>query len=46
MDEIIAPALFPPVDRNCDSFSQWWAHASLGLDSVANLLAVNEVPAW
>jgi deoxyribodipyrimidine photo-lyase len=40
-----APALFPPVDRRCDSFSQWWARASRGLDSAADLLAVNEVPA-
>jgi len=38
-----APALFPPVDRRCDSFSQWWARASRGLDSAADLLAVNEV---
>jgi deoxyribodipyrimidine photo-lyase len=41
-----APALFPCVDRRCDSFSQWWARASRGLDSAADLLAVNEVPAW
>ena len=41
-----APALFPPVDQRCDSFSQWWARASRGLESAADLLAVNEVPAW
>ncbi|WP_397534714.1 FAD-binding domain-containing protein [Roseateles sp.] len=41
-----APALFPPVARRCDSFSQWWTHASRGLHSAADLLAVNEVPAW
>ena len=41
-----APALFPSVDRRCDSFSQWWARASRGLDSAADLLAINEVPAW
>ena len=41
-----APALFPAVDRRCDSFSQWWARTSRGLDSAADLLAVNEVPAW
>ena len=41
-----APALFPPVHRRCDSFSQWWSRASHGLDSAADLLAVNEVPAW
>ncbi len=40
------PALFAPVDRRCDSFSQWWARASRGLDSATDLLAVNEVPAW
>ena len=40
-----APALFPRVERRCDSFSQWWARASRGLDSAADLLAVNEVPA-
>lgn len=41
-----APALFPPVNRRCDSFSQWWTQASRGLHSAADLLAVNEVPAW
>jgi deoxyribodipyrimidine photo-lyase len=41
-----APTLFPTVDRRCDSFSQWWARAARGLDSAADLLAVNEVPAW
>jgi deoxyribodipyrimidine photo-lyase len=41
-----APTLFPPVDRCCDSFSQWWTRSSRGLDSAADLLAVNEVPAW
>ena len=40
-----APALFPPVDRRCDSFSQWWARTTRGLRSAADLLAVNEVPA-
>ncbi len=38
------PSLFPPVDRRCDSFSQWWNRASRGLNSAADLLAVNEVP--
>jgi deoxyribodipyrimidine photo-lyase len=41
-----APALFPSVDRCCNSFSQWWRRASRGLDSAADLLAVGEVPAW
>jgi deoxyribodipyrimidine photo-lyase len=39
------PALFPPVERPCDSFSHWWTRTSRGLDSAADLLAVNEVPA-
>jgi deoxyribodipyrimidine photo-lyase len=41
-----AAALFPPVDRRCDSFSQWWTRATRGLGSARDLLAVNEVPAW
>jgi deoxyribodipyrimidine photo-lyase len=41
-----APALFPPVSSRCDSFSRWWARASRGLRSAADLLAVNEVAAW
>ena len=41
-----SPALFPPVDRRCDSFSHWWTRASRGLATAADLLAVNEVPAW
>ena len=41
-----APALFPPVAQRCDSFSQWWTRATRGLRSAADLLAVNEVPAW
>ena len=40
-----APALFPLVDRRCDSFSQWWSRASRGLDSAADLLALNQRPA-
>jgi len=39
----VLPALFPQVDRRCDSFSQWWARATRNLGSVADLLAVNEV---
>lgn len=41
-----APALFPSVDRRCDSFSKWWTRATRGLNSAAELLAANEVPAW
>ena len=41
-----APALFPPVDRRCDSFSQWWTRVSRGLNSAADLLAINEAPSW
>lgn len=40
-----APALFPPVDRRCDSFSHWWNHTTRGLNSATDLLAVNELPA-
>ncbi|MCU0922756.1 MAG: deoxyribodipyrimidine photolyase [Burkholderiaceae bacterium] len=40
------PTLFPPVAGRCDSFSRWWPRATRGLDSAAELLAVNEVPAW
>ena len=40
-----APALFPSVDRRCDSFSQWWTRATRNLESAADLLAVNEAPA-
>jgi deoxyribodipyrimidine photo-lyase len=40
-----APALFPSVDRRCDSFSQWWARASRGLRSATDLLAANEASA-
>jgi deoxyribodipyrimidine photo-lyase len=36
----VAPALFPDVDRRCDSFSQWWRQASRGLDTAADLLAI------
>ncbi len=41
-----AAVLFPPVDRRCDSFSNWWTRSSRGLCSAADLLAVNEVPTW
>ena len=41
-----AATLFPPVDRLCDAFSPWWARTSRGLQTAADLLAVNEVPAW
>ena len=33
-----APALFPPVARRCDSFSQWWTRATQGLTGSAELL--------
>ena len=41
-----APALFAPVDRRCDSFTSWWTRASRGLDSAADLLSAQKVPAW
>ena len=37
---VAAPALYPAVDRRCDSFSQWWERATRGLASAADLLAV------
>jgi len=33
-----APTLFPPEDRRCDSFSQWWTRATRGLRSAEDLL--------
>ncbi len=36
-------ALFPHVDRRCDSFSQWWARATRSPGTVAELLANKEV---
>lgn len=45
-DCLPAPALFPPVERRCDSFAQWWTRATRGLTSATDLLAVNEVPGW
>jgi deoxyribodipyrimidine photo-lyase len=45
-----APALFPSVQRRCDSFSQWWTKASRGVGSAAELLAGGRAsaraPAW
>ena len=38
-----AAALFPDVDRRCDSFSQWWNRASRGHQSAADLLAATAV---
>lgn len=37
------PVLFPAVDRCCDSFSQWWALASRGVQTAADLLAAREI---
>ncbi len=34
-----APALFAPVDRRCDSFSQWWNRVTKGVTSAEELLA-------
>jgi deoxyribodipyrimidine photo-lyase len=41
-----APALFPAVDRPCDSFSQWWTRALRSMESAADLLAARQSPAW
>ena len=35
-----APALFPVVERRCDSFSQWWTRTTRGIKQAAELLAV------
>jgi deoxyribodipyrimidine photo-lyase len=40
-----APALFPSVERRCDSFSQWWTRTSRGLHSAAELLLSPALPA-
>jgi deoxyribodipyrimidine photo-lyase len=37
-----APALFPHIERRCDSFSQWWASATRDMNSTADLLAVSK----
>jgi deoxyribodipyrimidine photo-lyase len=34
-----AAALFPPVRRRCDSFSQWWTRATKGLTTAEELLS-------
>ena len=41
-----AVALFPSVDRRCDSFSQWWTRASRGFASASDLLAARQAPGW
>jgi deoxyribodipyrimidine photo-lyase len=33
-----APSLFPPVERRCESFSQWWTRATRGLKQAEELL--------
>ncbi len=33
-----APTLFPPVERRCDSFSQWWTRATRRLQNAEELL--------
>jgi deoxyribodipyrimidine photo-lyase len=32
------PALFPPVERPCSSFSQWWTRSTRGLQHAQDLL--------
>lgn len=39
------PALFMPVDRCCNSFSQWWSRVTRGHDTAAALLAASQQPA-
>ncbi|RZA27804.1 MAG: hypothetical protein EOP02_09270 [Proteobacteria bacterium] len=38
-----APALFPSIDRRCDSFSKWWKHASRELNPAAGLLPARDI---
>ncbi len=33
-----APTLFPPVERRCQSFSQWWTRATRGVQRAQSLL--------
>jgi deoxyribodipyrimidine photo-lyase len=33
-----APRLFPPVERPCSSFSQWWTRVSRGRGQAQELL--------
>ena len=40
-----APALFPAVDRPCDSFSQWWTRVLRGMESAADFLATKPASA-
>ncbi len=41
-----APALFPAVERRCDSFSQWWTRATRGLASADDLLSRQHAWPW
>jgi deoxyribodipyrimidine photo-lyase len=41
-----APALFPPVESRCDSFSAWWTRATRGMNTAADLWAARKVSAW
>ena len=33
-----APELFAPIERRCDSFSQWWSRVTRGLDEARDLI--------
>ena len=35
-----APALFPVVERRCDSFSQWWTRTTRGIKRADELLTI------
>jgi deoxyribodipyrimidine photo-lyase len=41
-----APMLFPVVARRCDSFSQWWTHATRGLSSLTDLQTRQTTLRW
>ena len=40
------PTLFTPVDRRCDSFSQWWTRTALEPHSAKELGVSQQMPLW
>ena len=38
VERVAPPMLFEPVDRRCDSFSQWWTRVSRGREDARDLL--------
>jgi deoxyribodipyrimidine photo-lyase len=37
------PALFPFIDRRCDSFLKWWKHALRELNPAVGLLPARDI---